>query len=61
MMVPGHTKFRPDLLLSRIANKYNKTDVFNIQELLKVIISYKITERELETFEVRRNERRLRK
>ena len=32
-LVPGHTKFSPDRLFSSIAHTYNKSDVFNIDEL----------------------------
>ena len=32
-MIPGHTKFAPDLLFSRIAKSYYKSDVFNKDDL----------------------------
>ena len=32
-MIPGHTKFSPDLLFSRIAKSYYKLDVFNESDL----------------------------
>ena len=32
-MIPGHTKFAPDLLFSQIAKAYYKTDVFNEDDL----------------------------
>jgi len=36
-MVPGHTKFTPDWLFSQIANRFNISDIFNIQDLLTII------------------------
>jgi len=36
-LITGHTKFAPDRVFAIIANSYNKSDVFNCQEL--VIIS----------------------
>ena len=39
-MIPGHTKFTPDLLFSKIAKTYNKGDVFTTEELQKVILLY---------------------
>ena len=36
-MVPGHTKFAPDLLFSRIAKSYYKSDVFNETDLQLVV------------------------
>ena len=38
-MVPGHTKFGPDLMFAQIANTFYKTDVFNKKELLSLIKS----------------------
>lgn len=32
-LIAEHTKFSPDLLFSRIAQMYNKSDVFNTEEL----------------------------
>ena len=32
-MIPGHTKFAPDLLFSRIASAYHKSDAFNLADL----------------------------
>ena len=31
LMIPVHTKSAPDLLLSRLASAYHKSDVFNLQ------------------------------
>ena len=39
-LIAGHTKFSPDLLFSRIAQTYNKSDVFCTQELKDVIALY---------------------
>ena len=39
-MIPGHTKFVPDLLFSKISKTYNKSDVFTTEELQKVILPY---------------------
>ena len=39
-MVPGHTKFAPDLLFSRIASAYHKSDVFNQADLELEAMSY---------------------
>ena len=39
-LVAGHTKFSPDLLFSRIAQTYNRSDVFTTQELKDVIALY---------------------
>ena len=36
-MVPGHTKFAPDLLFSQIAKSYYKSDVFNETDLQLVV------------------------
>ena len=39
-LIAGHTKFSPDLLFSKIAQSYNKSDVFTTEELKEVISSY---------------------
>ena len=39
-LIAGHTKFSPDLLFSRISQTYNKSDVFNTEELKNVIALY---------------------
>ena len=39
-LIAGHTKFSPDLLFSRIAQTYNRSDVFTTQELKDVIALY---------------------
>ena len=39
-MVPGHTKFGPDLVARNIAGKYNASDVFNQCMLLNCMSSY---------------------
>ena len=39
-LIAGHTKFSPDLLFSRIAQTYNKSDVFNTEELKDIIALY---------------------
>ena len=36
-MVPGHTKFAPDLLFSQIAKSYYKSDVFNETDLQLIV------------------------
>lgn len=36
-LIAGHTKFAPDLLFSKIAKTYNKSDVFNTLELKEVV------------------------
>lgn len=36
----GHTKFSPDLLFSKIAQSYNRSDVFTTLELKEVISQY---------------------
>jgi len=41
-MVPGHTKFGPDLLFAIIAHAFYKTDVFNSNDLLEVIRSCEV-------------------
>ena len=42
-MVPGHTKFVPDRLLSSIAHTYNRSDVFNINELQAICANHATT------------------
>ena len=39
-MFPGHTKFVPNLLFSKISKTYNKSDVFTTKELKNVILPY---------------------
>ena len=39
-MIPGHTKFAPDLLFSKISKTYNKSDVFTTEELKNIIFPY---------------------
>ena len=39
-LIAGHTKFAPDLLFSKIAQTYNRSDVFNTKELRDVISIY---------------------
>jgi len=39
-LIAGHTKFAPDLLFSKIAQSYNKNDVFTTQELAEIISQY---------------------
>ncbi len=39
-LVAGHTKFAPDLLFSRIAQTYNRSDVFTTGELQEIISDY---------------------
>lgn len=36
-MIAGHTKFAVDRLFSRIAQSYNKSDIFNVEELADMI------------------------
>ena len=36
-LIAGHTKFLPDLSFAKIAKDYNRSDVFNTQELKDVI------------------------
>ena len=36
-LLAGHTKFSPDLLFSKVAKSYNRSDVFNTDELKDVI------------------------
>lgn len=38
-LIAGHTKFNPDLLFSRIAKTYNRSDVFSTIELKNDIIA----------------------
>ena len=39
-MIAGHTKFSPDLLFSKIAQTYNRSDVFNTEELRGIVSPY---------------------
>ena len=39
-IIAGHTKFSPNLLFSRISQTYNKSDVFNTEELKDIIALY---------------------
>lgn len=39
-LIAGHTKFSPDLLFSKIAKSYNRSDVFTTEELKEVISPY---------------------
>ena len=39
-LVPGHTKFSSDRLFSSIAHIYNKSDVFNTDELQSLCSSH---------------------
>lgn len=39
-LLSGHTKFSPDLLFSKIAQSYNRSDVFNTNELKDIISDY---------------------
>ena len=39
-LIAGHTKFSPDLLFSKIAQSYNRSDVFNTIELSRIISQY---------------------
>ena len=39
-LIAGHTKFSPDLLFSRIARSYHKSDVFNTAELREIVSRY---------------------
>eukprot|EP00171_Calliarthron_tuberculosum_P023270 IDg23270t1 len=36
-VVPGHTKFEPDVLFSQISNRFYRKDVFQTSELLHVV------------------------
>ena len=38
-LIAGHTKFSPDLLFSKIAQSYNRSDVFTTEELKVAVIS----------------------
>ena len=38
-LIAGHTKFSPDLLFSKIAQSYNRSDVFMTEELKVAVIS----------------------
>ena len=39
-LIAGHTKFSPDLLFSKIAQSYNRSDVFTTHELKDIISLY---------------------
>lgn len=39
-LIAGHTKFSPDLLFSKIAQTYNRSDVFTTEELKEIISRY---------------------
>ena len=39
-LIAGHTKFAPDLLFSKIAQSYNRSDVFTTEELKEIISPY---------------------
>ena len=39
-LIAGHTKFSPDLLFSKIAQTYNRSDVFNTEELGDIVSRY---------------------
>ena len=39
-LIAGHTKFSPDLLFSKIAQSYNKSDVFTTEKLKEIISLY---------------------
>lgn len=52
-MVPGHTKFAPDLLFSQIASRFNITDVFKSEELRQVVRSCQATPVELPPTDMR--------
>ena len=39
-LLAGHTKFSPDLLFSKIAQTYKRSDVFSTEELKNVIATY---------------------
>ena len=41
-LIAGHTKFSPDLLFSKIAQTYNKSDVFTTVELGDIISRYSL-------------------
>lgn len=39
-LIAGHTKFSPDLLFSKVAKSYNRSDVFTTEELKEIISTY---------------------
>ena len=39
-LLAGHTKFSPDLLFSKVAKAYNRSDVFNTTELSNIVTPY---------------------
>ena len=39
-MIPGHTKFAPDLLFSKLASTHHKSDVFNENDLQLTVKPY---------------------
>ena len=39
-MIPGHTKFSPDLLFSKVSQTFNRSDVFNTTELAEIAAQY---------------------
>ena len=39
-MIPGHTKFAPDLLFSKLASAYYKSNVFNKNDLQLTVEPY---------------------
>ena len=39
-LLAGHTKFSPDILFSKIAKSYNRSDVFNTDELKDIVSPY---------------------
>ena len=39
-LIAGHTKFSPDLVFSKIAQSYNRSDVFNTIESSRIISQY---------------------
>ena len=41
-MIPGHTKFAPDLLFSHIAKSYYKSDVFNETDLQLIVEQFSV-------------------
>ena len=41
-MIPGHTKFAPDLLFSHIAKSYYKCDVFNETDLQHLVEQFSL-------------------
>lgn len=36
-MVPGHTKFKPDIIFSTISRAYHSQDIFDINDLVQAI------------------------